>query len=113
MKSKLLIMLGLLLIIGLGCEPQGGGAGYQYLGKADSIHLHCDIDGNYTTTVRVNNDSFTVVGKIALLLNRRSLDIFVWINTAEKSLRLRRYSMTVEHKILIWKTLDWRKNECK
>jgi len=114
MKIKLLIFVVLLLLIsGLSCgEPAGGGAGYQYLGRLRSIQFNCDARGDYTTIVRVNDDTFTLTGK-APFSQKRSAYSYVWVNIDKNTIRLRQRNITSEHPILSWQTLDWRKNECK
>lgn len=103
-----LVIFGLMLIITLsGCgEPYGGGAGYQYLGSVDSIHRSHNENGRcISTTIKVDNDSFTVAGRVEF---SRDNAIYVWVNLDKNTLRLRRQSVTSEHPILTWKILDWR-----
>ena len=93
--SEFLIFLVLLLLFVIGCgEPQGGGAGYQYLGHLDSIKYDCYKDSSYTTTLRINDDTFTIIGKVSF----KELDcIYVWWNKDKNTLRLRRREITFEH----------------
>lgn len=108
---KFILELVLLVVfIGIsGCrEPVGGGVGYQYLGSLDSIKFATQSDGSCITTVRVEDNSFVVKGKIEF---HRWNCVYVWINQDKDTLRLRRQSITSEHPILSWSTLDWRKNK--
>lgn len=97
MKLTLLILLGLLLVTGLGCEPPyGGGYGYQYLGKVESIQFkHAE---GYTTIVTVCTDIFVVEGRVDIPGLQNA---YVWANMATKTLRLRGSNrMSAEHTIL-------------
>lgn len=106
MKTSLFLFFGLLLITLSGCIEPGGGAGYQYLGSVDSIHRSHNEDGFcISTTIKVDNDSFTVAGRVEFSHNNA---IYVWVNLDKNTLRLRRQCVTSEHPILTWKTLDWR-----
>lgn len=98
MKTKLLIMLGLLLIIGLSCEPTGGGYGYQYLGRVRSIQFRCDAMGGYTTVIRVCSTIFVVRGKVDIPGKQNA---FVWANASNNTLLLRGLnSISAEHTII-------------
>lgn len=94
----LLITLGLLLIIGLGCEPHGGGYGYQYLGRVEKIR-YVQLDGVYTTEVTVYPDVFVVKGRITIPKLHQA---YVWANVSAMCLRLRvpGHNITVEQEIL-------------
>ena len=105
MKTKIFLFMLLLLIFGLSCEPQGGGVGYQYLGLLKAVQFNCDSNNNYTTTLKIDNNSFTVVGKI--IFKERNCT-YIWVNISKNTLRIRQHNVTSEHSILEWKTLDWR-----
>jgi len=87
MKNNLILyVLGLLMVIGLSCEPYGAGAGYQYLGKVDSIRFVCDRQGEYVTVITIYPDTFIVAGKVDIPGKQRA---YVWVNATERTLRLR------------------------
>lgn len=86
MKTKLLIILGLLLIIGLSCESVDEKYKDQYLGRVNRIQYNCDAWGEYITTIKVRQMTFTVIGKIDIPGKHRA---FVWQHRSGKTLLLR------------------------
>jgi len=102
MNVKQIIII-VLLLVGLGCEPYGGGAGYQYLGRVDGISFNCDAQGKYTTIVTVYLDIFAVVGKIDI---PGKSDAYVWFSSAGNTLLLRGLNnICAEHSIILRKTM--------
>lgn len=105
-----IFMLLIIMMCCVGCrEPIDGGANYQYLGKIWEVQYHFScLDNGVTTTIRLQDDSFIVQGKVPFRIMRTSY-AFVWINTAKNTIRIKQRNVIAEHIILEWKTLDWRK----
>ena len=91
---KTVLILSLILVVGLGCEPRGGGYGYQYLGTVRRVLISYNLSGVYTSTITTSSDIFVVKGKVEL---RREYCTYVWCNGSV--LRLRYRETTVEYPI--------------
>lgn len=96
--KNLFLFLFLIPILMTGCEPWGGGAGYQYLGRLNIAQINCDAEGSYTTSLTINNDVFKVIGKVEF---RKALHYsFVWVNLSKNVLRLREGRRSFEYSLL-------------
>jgi len=95
---KKLFILILLLVILVGCEPIGGGIGYQYLGTSKRVIVICDENNNYTTTVITKCSTITVRGKIDI----NKSWFFVWLNIEKRKLRVRRNGQMAEYFVLMY-----------